>query len=254
MPGLCGIRGKNLHFFILAAKFKLELSAQYQRGIMGCPKLDIRSQFRFVEPSEKPYSRGRTPCSTKKTANSRFFHTVISNYRYYSPEQGRWLSRDPIEEKGGWNLYGFVSNSPIDLYDTGGLFFFPGKEYILSKIRPYISALSMLIKNFMELQKDPNYNDKYFHCMGACEAMRASSYSETFDLLALKEAYDLLVAVLGFHKPQWLIDYLDSEGIPASMSTLETFGDSLGDMVANLQGLHCPSDKTCKECCRCYAK
>jgi len=32
-------------------------------------------------------------------------------YRYYSPELGRWISRDPIEEKGGLNVYAFVNNS-----------------------------------------------------------------------------------------------------------------------------------------------
>jgi len=30
--------------------------------------------------------------------------------RHYSPETGRWCSRDPIEEKGGVNLYVFVLN------------------------------------------------------------------------------------------------------------------------------------------------
>ena len=34
-------------------------------------------------------------------------------HRYYTPELGRWLSRDPIEEKGGWNLYGFCNNNSI---------------------------------------------------------------------------------------------------------------------------------------------
>ena len=31
-------------------------------------------------------------------------------YRYYSPELGRWLTRDPIEEDGGDNLYAFCGN------------------------------------------------------------------------------------------------------------------------------------------------
>ncbi|MBK1835288.1 RHS repeat-associated core domain-containing protein, partial [Roseibacillus ishigakijimensis] len=31
-------------------------------------------------------------------------------YRYYDPVTGRWPSRDPIEERGGENLYGFVYN------------------------------------------------------------------------------------------------------------------------------------------------
>lgn len=39
---------------------------------------------------------------------------------YYSPRLGRWLSRDPIEESGGSNLYTFVSNDPIDRLDFTG--------------------------------------------------------------------------------------------------------------------------------------
>ncbi|WOO43034.1 RHS repeat-associated core domain-containing protein [Rubellicoccus peritrichatus] len=42
-------------------------------------------------------------------------------YRFYSPELGRWLSRDPIMENGGYNLYSFVRNQPINLYDILGL-------------------------------------------------------------------------------------------------------------------------------------
>jgi RHS repeat-associated protein len=42
-------------------------------------------------------------------------------YRYYNPSTGRWPSRDPIEEKGGLNLYGFNCNQPISKYDLCGL-------------------------------------------------------------------------------------------------------------------------------------
>jgi hypothetical protein len=41
---------------------------------------------------------------------------------YYSPEHGRWLNRDPIEEKGGPSLYGFVSGDAPSRTDTLGLF------------------------------------------------------------------------------------------------------------------------------------
>ena len=34
-------------------------------------------------------------------------------YRYYDPSTGRWLSRDPAEERGGLNLYIFVGNNSI---------------------------------------------------------------------------------------------------------------------------------------------
>src|SRR3954469_8677706 len=31
-------------------------------------------------------------------------------YRYYNASIGKWVSRDPIEERGGLNVYGFVGN------------------------------------------------------------------------------------------------------------------------------------------------
>jgi RHS repeat-associated protein len=41
-------------------------------------------------------------------------------FRYYSPETGRWPNRDPIEEEGGLNLYGFVRNNPVLFQDPFG--------------------------------------------------------------------------------------------------------------------------------------
>ncbi len=40
--------------------------------------------------------------------------------RYYWPELGRWLNRDPIEEAGGVNLYFYCFNDPVDHYDWLG--------------------------------------------------------------------------------------------------------------------------------------
>ena len=45
---------------------------------------------------------------------------VYYNYRHYSPSDGRWLSRDPIEEQGGYNLYGFVGNNILGTVDIRG--------------------------------------------------------------------------------------------------------------------------------------
>ena len=56
--------------------------------------------------------------STKYTDNET--DLVYYGYRYYSPALGRWLSRDPIEEKGGLNLYGFVNNDPVNNFDLDG--------------------------------------------------------------------------------------------------------------------------------------
>ena len=45
---------------------------------------------------------------------------VYYNYRYYSPQLGRWISRDPIGEEGGENLYIIVSNNVQSFIDFLG--------------------------------------------------------------------------------------------------------------------------------------
>jgi RHS repeat-associated protein len=42
-------------------------------------------------------------------------------YRYYNAFTGRWPSRDPIAERGGANLYGFVGNDCLNRVDLAGL-------------------------------------------------------------------------------------------------------------------------------------
>jgi RHS repeat-associated protein len=64
----------------------------------------IRFQYRF---STKP----------------RDFNTGLYyyGYRWYDPTTSRWPSRDPIEERGGVNLYGFVGNNGVCNLDILGL-------------------------------------------------------------------------------------------------------------------------------------
>jgi RHS repeat-associated protein len=46
---------------------------------------------------------------------------VQYEYRSYLPEPGRWLTRDPLGEAGGMNLYAFVGNNPVNWVDPWGL-------------------------------------------------------------------------------------------------------------------------------------
>jgi len=45
---------------------------------------------------------------------------IYYGYRYYNPSTGRWPNRDPLEERGGVNLYGFVKNDPLTKFDPDG--------------------------------------------------------------------------------------------------------------------------------------
>lgn len=54
-----------------------------------------------------------------------FFHApsglYLTHYRAYDPRIGRWLSRDPIAEAGGINLYAYVGGEPVGMVDPLGL-------------------------------------------------------------------------------------------------------------------------------------
>ena len=43
-------------------------------------------------------------------------------YRFYNPQMGRWINRDPLEEVDEENLYAFVANNPINTVDLLGLY------------------------------------------------------------------------------------------------------------------------------------
>ena len=63
-------------------------------------------------------------------------------YRYYDPRNGRWLSRDPIEEEGGLNLYGFVGNDGVNSVDILGQWTLEEAKNLLkaAKVKPAIPA------------------------------------------------------------------------------------------------------------------
>lgn len=60
---------------------------------------------------------------------------IYYNYRHYNPQDGRWISRDLIEENSGMHLYNFVRNNPSYFYDILGLDFNSETLYNKGKIR-----------------------------------------------------------------------------------------------------------------------
>jgi RHS repeat-associated protein len=60
------------------------------------------------------HQHGKPPTLTDTASGVRYY-----GYRFLSPELG-WISRDPIEEDGGLNVYGFARNIPISHVDYLG--------------------------------------------------------------------------------------------------------------------------------------
>ena len=70
------------------------------------------SSLQVVEVHQENEGRGTTLVSG----------VTYYGYRYYNPSTGRFLSKDPIEEDGGVNLYAFVNNDPVNKIDYLGLY------------------------------------------------------------------------------------------------------------------------------------
>jgi integrase/recombinase XerD len=85
-------------------------------------------------------------------------------YRYYDLVTGRWPSRDPIGERGGVNLYGFVENDGVNQWDILGNrtgFTIRDKVYTGTRIRYtatydfyFYSPTTCTCKYFMSIKKE----------------------------------------------------------------------------------------------------
>jgi uncharacterized protein RhaS with RHS repeats len=110
---------------------------------------------------------------------------------YYHPGIQRWINRDPIEERGGWNLYAFVGNDPVARLDAYGR---DGMDPISDAALAYASALCRcrkMIRDAMygaETYANQQYGsvslphdsegsiiDIMTHCIGACEVSKGRS-------------------------------------------------------------------------------
>ncbi|MGA4577211.1 RHS repeat-associated core domain-containing protein [Limisphaera sp. VF-2] len=80
-------------------------TARYEYGPFGEP---LRTTGAAVSLNPFRFSTKRTDPATG---------LVLYEYRAYWPTGGRWLTPDPIEEKGGLNLYGFIRNDCVNLAD-----------------------------------------------------------------------------------------------------------------------------------------
>jgi RHS repeat-associated protein len=58
--------------------------------------------------------------ATKTASGAHETGLVYYGYRYYDPSNGRFVGRDPIEETGGLNLYGFCRNDGVNRWDMLG--------------------------------------------------------------------------------------------------------------------------------------
>jgi uncharacterized protein RhaS with RHS repeats len=131
---------------------------------MGCETLPIEYYESLAEKGSSSLFLSRKPLH-KKTPIGDFFNIAILCLRYFNPLNGKWLSRDPITEKGGLNLYGFIGNNGVNRWNSLGLAYFAYRPLggILSYLGVWDSKLDDKLNTvigheqlFFEAQKSPS--------------------------------------------------------------------------------------------------
>jgi RHS repeat-associated protein len=79
-------------------------------------------------------------------------------YRFYDPNLQRWSNRDPIEEKGGVNLFRFVGNNSVSRYDDFGL---SEELHSASGGVPHLTGLPLRHKNYLSFSVTCPCHTKY---------------------------------------------------------------------------------------------
>jgi RHS repeat-associated protein len=83
------------------------------------------AQYRYDAYGNLLSSAGSLAAANVYRFSSKEFHSPSGLYyygfRFYDPANQRWPNRDPLEEEGGINLYGYVGNNPISGIDPLGL-------------------------------------------------------------------------------------------------------------------------------------
>jgi RHS repeat-associated protein len=83
------------------------------------------SPFGRVSFMNPDFSAATTPADWDFLFHGEFLDSPTGyynyGYRFYNTATGRWPSRDPIDEEGGVNLYGFVGNDSLNGLDLLGM-------------------------------------------------------------------------------------------------------------------------------------
>ncbi|PTY00481.1 hypothetical protein DB346_15790 [Verrucomicrobia bacterium LW23] len=84
---------------------------------------DVRANYAYSPFGEREQISGDVETSMAYTGHELHSRSglILTKYRFLDNSISRWISSDPIGLSGGLNLYSYVANNPLSLYDPLGL-------------------------------------------------------------------------------------------------------------------------------------
>jgi hypothetical protein len=104
---------------------------------------------------------------------------------------GRFISRDPLGEKGGLNLYGYVGNDPVNGVDPSGLFL-ENPEAAVG-----LAIFTAALAGGSEIANAPGPCDKTYASQGPVPLVIGTATGVAAGLVAQKVVAPFLGSVLG---------------------------------------------------------
>jgi len=83
-----------------------QTEAKYGRNEANEKEGWMISQMAGIDPRQRrrlPYPRRSRRCNCASEKRCTGIFGARTGHRFYNPDAGRWLNRDPIEEEGGFN-------------------------------------------------------------------------------------------------------------------------------------------------------
>ena len=131
----------------------------------------------------------------------------VHGFRYYDPEIGRYLTRDPIGYGDGLNVYLYVGNNPINGIDPQGLF----AQYAIGGV---VVAAVIIVLTCPDVAPAPAPNDTtYYESHGGVDAAIATG-GMVLGGVIVKKATSLGKAALG-KVGEVASRFLPKRGVPA---------------------------------------
>ena len=104
-------------------------------------------------------------------------------YRYYAPRLGRWMTRDPIEEDGGANLYNYLGNASLNNWDGLGLRGLPPPSPP-SSIGGLVNLFCTIVNGIWTCKNNYNYDTYNARAVENCQNARQLWNAENRDNLS----------------------------------------------------------------------